>query len=407
MKLHVASWATIAVALACASSVDAQYRSRSGTLICAPNGVCRPAPLAPSPEADAKSKSRVPAPLASPQTNAGGPAHIPDAPSTSPAPDAAQEPEAQGLDGCTKFSPAVQKAGAAAIADLRARINVKTVNPREVNEAFVHGTVSRVGRVQYNAPEIPSGFISGGYKDPWPGATNLALSLLSLDKDHMTLRACFPDFVNLVKEVTGHIEARDAASRLAQEQQEAERKKQIEEKRWWQQQALQTLPQTSLAAAALVFQYRNKWDGGIVSYEPINDRTAKLNVTPLGETWLKGAELYVAKINACRFQLRVATNGLVDQVNFDNLTTEYEIRPGVSGTRFIELTFRGAGPLFCQKQMTQDEFFGNDQPKDITGSESKCRASLEVTVHGQEALARLRRAIEFIGGSCPFKTAPF
>lgn len=195
--------------LACASSAYAQYyTSRSGTLICAPNGVCRPAPIRPLPQTNAAPPAR---------SKAGSPAPPPSALSN---PDGPREPESGGNEGCTKFSPGVQKAAAAAIADLRARKDVKNITPREVNAALVHGTVSRFGKAQYNVPENPPGFLDGGYREPWPGASQLALSLIALDNDHTTLRACFPDFVKLANEVKGHIEARKQEAEKRQREQE-------------------------------------------------------------------------------------------------------------------------------------------------------------------------------------------
>lgn len=211
--MNLITWTTFATALACAGSAEAQdYPSRSGTLICAPNGVCRPSQI-PLPQTNH-------GPAARPK--AGSP--VPPVPSASSNPDGQREPKTGVNEGCTRFSPAVQKAAAAAIADLRANRDVKTISPREVNAALVHGTVSKFGMAQYNAPEIPPGFLAGGYRDPWPGASQLALSLIALDNDHTTLRACFPDFINLANEVKGRIEAQ--RHEVEEKQREQERLRQ-------------------------------------------------------------------------------------------------------------------------------------------------------------------------------------
>jgi len=76
-------------------------------------------------------------------------------------------------------------------------------------------------------------------------------------------------------------------------------------------QAQESLPQTPIAAAALIMQ----WATG--------PRDAQIEIQDDDHARLKGYDAHLVRVNGCKFRLIGYSNGQVDQINFEHLSSEY------------------------------------------------------------------------------------
>ena len=169
-----------------------------------------------------------------------------------------------------------------------------------------------------------------------------------------------------------------------------------------------SLPQTPIAAAALIMEYALKWNQSQPEIEVVDENHARFRGL--------GGEIYFTRLSPCVFRVSNFSNGFFAQINFDNLSSEYEVQRRCFPTRecyttIVHLTLKGmrerAGPPFCEGYLSLSEIRRSlTNALQISGGD--CYADVETGGIGENVLMRLIRALEFISSeSCPLARLPF
>ena len=104
-----------------------------------------------------------------------------------------------------------------------------------------------------------------------------------------------------------------------------------------------------------------------------------------------------------RVELRDFTSGLVAQLNFDNLTSEYNVNQMIQGSRMLTVTFIGNGArVFCIGKAKLSKI----GDKEINIQNNLCKSDLRIDT-GAEALVHILRAAAVVQSACPAQRAPF
>ena len=184
--------------------------------------------------------------------------------------------------------------------------------------------------------------------------------------------------------------------------------------------AQQSLPQKPIAAAAVILEIYFHWNG-MVAIEVVDDDQAHLRALPKSSRHYltfgelnPNSDIHIRRFDDCVFRLSDYSDGFVAELNFGQLSDEYETHYTDDG-RYIVMSIKGKyeqgknGPI-CKGHLPLSDIRRSQSDRAMHpqfNQDIKCFSNVDIGLLTLDGVRHVERALRVISESCPLDRLPF